>query len=165
MRPIYLLCMSARAKKRASAPAEVIALKPHRAGLFTVSAISCEERKARVRFASGEEVTARFSVALDEAVVRTAIARGEILIAEEDREGVILLGALRTAATPGVDRGEEFVVEAKRITIQGEHELHLRAGATQLVLRAVGLVETIARDITTRAAGVHKIVGRMIHLN
>jgi hypothetical protein len=34
-----------------------------------------------------------------------------------------------------------------------------------VLLRAVGRVETIARDITARASQVHKLIGRALHLN
>ena len=39
------------------------------------------------------------------------------------------------------------------------------SGAASLVLRAFGQVETLADQITSRAASVHKIIGRVIRLN
>jgi hypothetical protein len=166
--------MVARARKRsltsatpARSSGEVVPLRTRRAGLFIVHVLSCDgdRRRARVSFPNGEQSDARLSAVLDVAVVETAIRRDEVVLAEEDSEGIVLLGALRTSATPGLEQGEEFRISAKRLILAGEHELSLRAGAAQVVLRAVGMVETIARDITSRAAGVHKIVGRMLHLN
>jgi sulfur transfer protein SufE len=76
-----------------------------------------------------------------------------------------VLGALRTSATPGIDRGDEFTIEARRIHVRADSELKLVSGLVQIALTATGHVETIARDITARASSVHKIIGRMLHLN
>jgi hypothetical protein len=57
------------------------------------------------------------------------------------------------------------VIKARRLALTADHEIAMVSGAATLVLRAFGFVETVAQDITTRAAGVHKIIGRMIRLN
>lgn len=110
-------------------------------------------------------VTAALDPAVDPAVMKTALARGERVIAAEEDGGWVILGALRTAATPGVDEGREFAIKARRISVVGTDEVSVVSGAATLVMRAYGHVETIAQDITTRASQVHKIVGRMIRLN
>jgi hypothetical protein len=110
-----------------------------------------------------------FEAALDEAlspaVLKTALARGERVIAQREQGGWVVLGALRTAPTPGIDEGDEYRIKARRIEIEGAHELHLVSGSASLVLRAYGHVETLAHDITARAAGVHKLIGRLLRLN
>ena len=112
-----------------------------------------------------EVIDAHLDDAVDVAVVKTALARGERVIAQREADGWILIGALRTAATPGVDEGEEFTIKGKRIRFQADHELSFVTGAASLVLRAFGQVETMAESITARASSVHKIIGRVIRLN
>lgn len=131
----------------------------------TVSAWNEERQVATLRLDDEHTVEARLGPSLSPLVVQTAVARGELVIAREGAEGWQLLGALRTAPTPGVDRGEEYVIEAQRIRVTADYELALTSGTAQLVLRALGMVETIARTITSRAEGVHKLIGRVLHLN
>jgi hypothetical protein len=102
---------------------------------------------------------------VEPAVVETAVRRGERLIVEQESGRWLVLGALRTCATPGVDVGSEYTIEAVRLRLRARDELSLASGAAQIALRAVGQVETIARNITARASRVQKIIGRMIHLN
>ena len=135
-------------------------------GLQALSVEAFDEAARIVTLVVGRDVVeAALDPALDPRVVKTALARGERLIAQHDGQGWVALGALRTAPTPGVDEGDEFTIKARRVDIVAEHELSVRAGAASLVLRAYGYVETVAEDITTRAVGVHKIIGRMIRLN
>ncbi len=124
-----------------------------------------EDGRITLRFPDGEEVHASLAPHLDPVVVRTAIARNEPLVVASQGKSFVAMGALRTAATPGIDPGDDYVIAAKRLRLQGEHELSLVSGATQVVLRALGAVETLAENITTRAAGVHKLIGRVLHLN
>lgn len=113
----------------------------------------------------GASVAARIDPALDLAVLRTAIERGERVIAQPAAGDWVVLGGLRTQATPGVDEAEEYAIRAGRVKIHAAHEVALRAGEASLVMRATGIIETLSRDITTRARAVHKIVGRLVRLN
>jgi hypothetical protein len=110
---------------------------------------------------------ALLSPALSPDVVRTALARGEPVLVERDTDGsIVVMGALRTQATPGVDRMKEVEIEADRIHLKGREEVSLStSGATQLALRAIGEIETYADRIVSRAEKVHKIIGRMLRLN
>jgi hypothetical protein len=99
-------------------------------------------------------------------VLEGARARHERVLVEE-REGgtLVVIGALRTQPTPGVDAAESYSIKAKRISLEAGEELSLSAQTAAVVLRAVGEVETYAERIISRAEGVHKIVGRMLRLN
>lgn len=99
-------------------------------------------------------------------VIEGARARCERVLVEEDADGtLVVIGALRTQPTPGVDAAESYTIKAKRIALDAGEELSLSAQTAAVVLRAIGEVETYAERILSRAEGVHKIVGRMLRLN
>lgn len=154
-----VLARAGEREARPAAPAQVL-------GLQAVTVETCDPvtRTATVRVA-GRSLRAILDDAVDPVVVQGASARGERVIAQvEDGEWVII-GALRTRPTPGIDRGDEYTIEARRVRVVADHEFAVVSGAASLVVRAVGLVETLAENITSRAAGVHKIIGRFINLN
>lgn len=130
--------------------AEVIAL--HEAGDVTL----------RV---GGEPVRARVDDSVHPVVVAAAFARRERLVAQREGEAWVVLGALRTAPTPGVESAEEYVIRARRVRIEAEDDFRVVSGLASFAVRAYGYVETIADQITSRATSIHKIVGRMLHLN
>lgn len=125
-----------------------------------------EERRAvTLRLGKDERIEAELDAALDPIVVRTAIARNERLIAVWEGGVWLVLGALRTSPTPGVDAGDHFVIEARRVEVKAQHEFAVVTGKASFVMRAHGLIESLAQDITTRASSVHKLIGRMLRLN
>ena len=123
-----------------------------------------EQRTVTVRL-GGREVVAALDPSVSPVVVRTAIARGERLIVEREEGRLVVLGSLRTAPVPGLDEADEYVLRARRISIEAADEVSLKTGSASFVLRARGYIESLAQNITARAASVHKIIGRMIHLN
>jgi hypothetical protein len=164
--------MTVKARKRANTSpakerpmARVLPLPKRRASIQAAIAASFDGTVLRVRFGEDDEADATLSKSVDPIVVQTAVARGETVIVQEAEQGLVVLGVLRTTATPGVDKGDEFVIEANRVKVVAAHDVSLISGTAQLAVRAVGMVETIATNITTRAAGVHKLIGRMLHLN
>jgi len=119
----------------------------------------------------GRSVAALVDASVDVSVIKTAFERGERVLIEVIGDRAVIVGALRTQATPGIERGEKFVIEAgevaiaaKRVTIDGD-EIALSSKTARLVLRAAGEIESFAERIVSRASGVHKIVGRMLRLN
>lgn len=166
--------MTAKAKKRpnqrsaTSTPKQVARVLPmpkRRASIQAATAIAFEGDVVRVRFGEDDEADAKLAPTVDPVVVQTAVARGETVIVQEGASGLTVLGTLRTSATPGVDKGDEYVIEARRVKVHGDDSVSLISGATQFAVRAVGMVETIATNITSRASSVHKLIGRMLHLN
>ena len=112
-----------------------------------------------------DAVTAVLDTGVDPAVIRTALITPRRVIAQPEDGGWIVLRTLRTSATPGVDEGDDFLIKARRIDIVAGHEVNIASGAVSLALRAIGHFEALAQDITARASGVHKIVGRLVRLN
>lgn len=177
---------AARASERRERHAEVEPLREARAANATATLTLAKlrsferDRSCRIsRWGEEREIVARLAEGLDLAVAETALRHGEPLVIVEDADGPTVVGALRTSATPGVDRAEEMSIEATRLRIvadevgvtgrvvgvEGSEELRLRSRAAFVVLRAVGEIESFAERIVTRAEGVHKLVGRMLRLN
>jgi hypothetical protein len=121
---------------------------------------------------AGRKSTASIDPSLDRSVLETAIKTGERVVIETSDDVATVVGALRTRATPGVDRADAFDIDADRIALRGRHvevsaeeELVLSSKTARFVLRAAGEIESFAERIVSRASGVHKIVGRMLRLN
>jgi hypothetical protein len=120
-----------------------------------------------VRLAIGSQiVAATVDASVHPLVLRGAADRGERVLAERDESGAwVILGALRTQPTPGIDAAGAYTIEADKVTIRGRSEVAIVTEAAGLVVRALGEVETYADKIISRAEGVHKIVGRILRLN
>jgi hypothetical protein len=112
-----------------------------------------------------QETIATLDPSVHPSVVATAIARAERLVVERCGDAFVVVGALRTSPTPGIEEAEEYVIRAGRVKVDAQHEFTVASGAAAFAVRAYGAVETFAEQITTRASAVHKIIGRMLHLN
>jgi hypothetical protein len=138
-------------------------------GLARVVATAAGEATIEI---AGRKRAASIDASVDLAVLETAERTGERVLVELDGERAVIVGALRTRATPGVDRGSSFDIqadsirmEASRVSVSAKEELTLSSSAARVVLRAAGEIESFAERIVSRASGVHKIVGRMLRLN
>lgn len=100
------------------------------------------------------------------AVARTARERREaVLVTRAPGGELVVVGALRTSPTPGVDEMDEISLKAKRIRIEATQDAEIRAGVAVIALRAVGDIETYAERIVSRAEELQKLVARMLRLN
>jgi hypothetical protein len=114
----------------------------------------------------GQLVAAERDPSVHPVVLEGAMARGERVLVERDGEGRwTVIGALRTQPTPGVDVGDQYTIEADRVTIRGRTDVTLTSETAGLVVRALGEVESYADRIVSRAESVHKIIGRILRLN
>jgi hypothetical protein len=136
------------------------------AGLIAALIEEIDEERRQVSLRIGEDlVPAYLDPSVSTVVMRTALANHERVITQREAGSWVVVGALRTTPTPGVDIGDEFLIKARRVLVVAEHEFGVVSGAASIVVRAQGVVETVAQDITTRASSLHKIIGRMIRLN
>lgn len=121
----------------------------------------------RVRLAFGLEIAdAARDPSVHPTVLAGALRRQERVLAEHrPAEGWVVVGALHTQPVPGVERAEEYTIEADRVHLRGESEVTISSKAASVVVRAIGEVETYAERIISRAEGIHRIVGRLLHLN
>ena len=133
-------------------------------GIVAASVLVLEGTKARLRVGA-VEVTATLDPSVHPSVVATALTRGERVIAQREGEAWVVLGALRTSPTVGIEEADEYVIRAARVRIRAADEFTVASGASSFAVRAYGTIETLAEQITSRASAVHKIVGRMLHLN
>ncbi|MBX3231411.1 MAG: hypothetical protein KIT84_10735 [Labilithrix sp.] len=130
----------------------------------TAIALLLEGDRARIRVGRAEHV-ASLDPSVHPSVVATAIARAERLVVERADGAWTILGALRTSPTPGIEEADEYVIRAARVKIRAKDEFTVASGAAAFAVRAYGTIESFAEQITSRASAVHKIVGRMLHLN
>lgn len=149
----FVASVSPRATSQAAIP-----------GIVAASVLHLEGTSARLRIGTSE-VTATLDPSVHPSVVATALTRGERVIAQQEGEAWVVLGALRTSPTAGIEEADEYVIRAARVRIKATDEFTVASGAASIAVRAYGAVETIAEQITSRASAVHKIVGRMLHLN
>jgi hypothetical protein len=131
---------------------------------FESSSQERERSEVLVRLGASE-VSARLDPSVHPSVVATAVTRGERLLVQREGDAWVVVGALRTSPTPGIEEAEEYVIRAGRVRVKATHEFTVASGTASLAVRAYGMVETVAEQITSRASAVHKIIGRMLHLN
>lgn len=132
--------------------------------LVAATALLVEGTSVRVRIGRSE-VSATLDASVHPSVVATAVARAERVIVQCEEGAWVVLGVLRTSPTPGIEEADEYVIRAGRVRVRAKDEFTVASGAASLAVRAYGAVETVAEQITSRASAVHKIFGRMLHLN
>lgn len=132
--------------------------------ITTGIALMLEGTTARIRVGRAEH-TATLDPSVHPSVVATAIARAERLVLQREEGTWTILGALRTSPTPGIEEADEYVIRAARVKIRAKDEFTVASGTAAFAVRAYGSIESFAEQITTRASAVHKIIGRMLHLN
>lgn len=163
MKRANVVSLVENAEKRAPKlePVTLPALKP-----TLLTAQVHEVTPERIVLAFGRTTAdAKLDPSVHPSVIEGACRRHERVLVEENEEGLVVIGALRTQPTPGIDEAESYAIKAKRIAIEAGDEVSLTTQTAAVVLRAVGEVETFAERIISRAEGVHKIVGRMLRLN
>lgn len=132
--------------------------------LVAATALVLEGTSARIRVGA-DEVDARLDPSVHPSVVATAVARGERIVVQREGGVWTVLGALRASPTPGIEEADEYVIQAARVRVRAKDEFTVASGAASFAVRAYGMIEALADQITSRASAVHKIVGRMLHLN
>ncbi len=153
-----------RSKPTSSIESPKVAVLP--SALHAALVVSWVEANTVVEARIGAQtVHATLDPAVAPAVIETALRTGERILVQPEGDRWIALGALRTQVTPGVDQVDEVTIRARRLKLEGTDEIQLVSSAASLVMRVTGAVETIAREVTVRATGVHKLIGRVLHLN
>jgi hypothetical protein len=134
-------------------------------------AVQMDGARAVIELSSKRRINADIDESVHPSVIATAVARGERVLVEIANGRALIVGALRTQPTPGIERAERYEIDATsvaigaaKVSIEGE-EVVLSSHTARIVLRAASEIESFAERIVSRAEGVHKIVGRMLRLN
>lgn len=153
-------------KTRAKAGQPALATLVSGPSIATARVESVEGDRVRISLA-GLAVVALRDECVHPAVLQGAARRGERVLVERNLEGVwVVLGALRTQPTPGIDVAEEYTIEAERVKVKAHGEVVIAAETTSVVLRGdEGEIESRAPRIVSHADGLHQITGRTLRLN
>jgi hypothetical protein len=83
--------------------------------------------------------------------------RGMVLV--EEGSAPLVVGVLQTR------RPRELKLRAGTVTIEGEHEVMIRAGHAAIRLRGDGDIEIVGSRISAASRGLLRLVGRILRLN
>lgn len=128
-------------------------------------------RTARVAGVRGREADivfrgrgARVRATLDEGVdvdlVKRALAGNDAVLVEIDPDvGPVIVGVVQTRLPDVLE------IKARKITLDADEELLMRAGRGAMRIREDGDVELVGSRISTLSRGLFRIVGRVLRLN
>jgi hypothetical protein len=108
----------------------------------------------------GAPVTATIDEGVDRELVKRAMAGNEAVLVEVDPEvGPVIVGVVQTRVP------DELEIKARKVVIDAEEELTMRAGRGAMRIREDGDVELVGSRISTMSRGLFRIVGRVLRLN
>jgi len=132
-------------------------------GLRTARVVSLRGREAQILW-RGRARDATVTATVDEGVhvelVARALASGDAVLVEHDPEvGPVIVGVVQTRIP------DELQIRARKVVIDADEEVVLRAGRGALRIREDGDVELVGSRISTLSRGLFRIVGRVLRLN
>lgn len=129
--------------------------------LRTARVVSVRGREATIAYRGrGVPVAATIDEGVDRELVARALAGNEAVLVEADPEvGPVIVGVVQTRLPDAVE------IKARKITIDADEELLLRAGRGAMRIREDGDVELVGSRISTLSRGLFRIVGRVLRLN
>ena len=130
--------------------------------LRTARVASVRGKAAQIvwRGRSRAEVAATLDEGVHTELVARAMASGDAVLVEMDPEvGPVIVGVVQTRMP------DELQIKARKIVIEADEELVMRAGRGALRLREDGDVELVGSRISTLSRGLFRIVGRVLRLN
>jgi hypothetical protein len=136
---------------------------PAPAGLRTARVVALRGREAQIVW-RGRRRDATVTAMVDEGVhaelVARALASGDAVLVEQDPElGPIIVGVVQTRIP------DELHLRARKVVIDADEEVVMRAGRGALRIREDGDVELVGSRISTLSRGLFRIVGRVLRLN
>jgi hypothetical protein len=129
------------------------------AGLRAARVVSMGNRAAMIEWrGSSELVAADIASGVEaELIEECAAEHGSVLV--EPGPPATIVGVLQTR------RPRDLKLRAKKIEIEGESEVVLRAGRSALRLREDGDIELVGSRIHAASRGLFRLVGRILRLN
>jgi len=107
---------------------------------------------------SASRVAAILAPGLEVELLEQAVEEGGMVLVE-DGPPPLVVGVLQTR------RPRELKIRAGTVTIEGEHEVMIRAGRAAIRLRADGDIEIVGSRISAASRGLFRLVGRVLRLN
>lgn len=128
--------------------------------LRTARVVSIQGEAAKIAYRGGAEHLCEIDGDVDIEVVARAMANGDRVLVEVDPAlGPMIVGVIQTRVPAEVE------IKAKRVTIEADEEVLLRAGRAAIRLREDGDVELLGSRIRAASRGLLQIVGRVLRLN
>jgi hypothetical protein len=129
--------------------------------LRTARVVAVNGNEAQIAYRGrGAPVTAVIDEGVDRALVTRAMAGNEAVLVEVDPEvGPVIVGVVQTRIP------DEVEIKARKVVLDADEELLLRAGRGALRIREDGDVELVGSRISTLSRGLFRIVGRVLRLN
>ena len=91
--------------------------------------------------------------------MQRAATSGDRVLIEEEHGDRRIVGVVATRVP------ETLELRAKKVVIEGEHEVILRTGQAGMKLEENGDVELTGSRISTVSRGLFRLVGKMLRLN
>lgn len=129
--------------------------------LRTARVVTVNGKEAQIAYRGrGAPVTAIIDEGVDRELVKRAMAGNEAVLVEVDPEvGPVIVGVVQTRLP------DEVEIKARKVVIDAEEELTMRAGRGAMRIREDGDVELVGSRISTMSRGLFRIVGRVLRLN
>ncbi len=127
-------------------------------GLRAARLVSVEGGAALIEWRGGARVGAMLAPGLERELLEEVVEeRGMVLV--EEGPPPLVVGVLQTR------RPRELKLRAGTVTIEGEHEVMIRAGRAAIRLREDGDIEIVGSRISAASRGLFRLVGRILRLN
>lgn len=127
-------------------------------GLRAARLISVDKGAALIEWRGGARVGAVLAPGLELTLLEQVAEDGGMILVEEGPPPLVV-GVLQTR------RPRELKLQAGTVTIEGEHEVLIRAGRAAIRLREDGDVEIVGSRISAASRGLFRLVGRILRLN
>ncbi len=127
-------------------------------GLRAARLVSVSGGAALIEWRGGMRVGATLAPGLELALLEE-VAEDLGMVLVEDGPPPLVVGVLQTR------RPRELKLSAGTVTIEGEHEVLIRAGRAAIRLREDGDIEIVGSRISAASRGLFRLVGRILRLN
>ncbi|MCA9642663.1 MAG: hypothetical protein KC492_18330, partial [Myxococcales bacterium] len=91
-----------------------------------------------VRLLDGELVQAELAPGVEASLIQDVLQRRAMVLVSPTQDSLLILGALQTRMTPGVNAEGDLEVRARRVNVQADEEVRLRSGQSELQLEQRG---------------------------
>lgn len=132
---------------------------PGGGGLRAARLVAIEKGVALIEWrGSATRVGAMLAQGLEVELLEQIAEEGGMVLVE-DGPAPLVVGVLQTR------RPRELKLSAGTVTIEGEHEVMIRAGRAAIRLREDGDIEIVGSRISAASRGLFRLVGRILRLN